>query len=415
MLLTDLAEDLAARGHEVHVLTSRQLYGEPRARLPVSEERRGIHIHRLYSTAFGRGTFWGRFADIATFRYALSRVGTKLPGPDAWFVMTDPPLVLETVLSLRHRLGGALVHQVADLYPDLAVGLGTLPADRLMTGRLYARSRRAMLQCDRVLAPGECMAEVLACKGVNSGRLQVTPPWADGDMLRPLPHRENAFRMQLGLSENDFLVMYSGNMGKGHRFETILEAARLLQDDQQVYFAFVGDGDRRDQISVFCRNHGLQRVLLLPYQPRGKLRQTLSAADVHLISLDPRVQGLMVPSKLAAVLAVGRPVLFVGDRENSVARAILRNECGRVVSEGQPQEIVDILDQVKRGDRVYQEMKRRARALFERDYARRVVVSRIISIMEKTVGGFPVRGKSKNRGFPLKSCGNDRTGGMDSC
>ena len=68
--------------------------------------------------------------------------------------------------------------------------------------------------------------------------------------------------------------------------------------------------------------------MMLPYQPRERLRETLSAGDIHLISLDAKVQGFIVPSKLAGILAVGRPVIFLGDKNNSVAAAILQERCG---------------------------------------------------------------------------------------
>ena len=132
LLLTDLAEDLRAIGHEVHVFTSRQLYNRPQAQLPEHQIWRGIQIHRLNASRFGRRHFWGRLLDIITFHLALRYANDITAPPDAWFVMTDPPLLVTTVLKLRSHLDGRVVHHVDDVYPDLAMALGSLPPQGLV-------------------------------------------------------------------------------------------------------------------------------------------------------------------------------------------------------------------------------------------------------------------------------------------
>jgi colanic acid biosynthesis glycosyl transferase WcaI len=130
------------------------------------------------------------------------------------------------------------------------------------------------------------------------------------------------------------VVMYSGNMGLGHRFETILAAARSLASNNKIHFVFIGEGARKPQIDAWRQTHNLSTIIMLPYQPRERLRETLSAGDIHLISLDAQVQGFIVPSKLAGILAVGRPVMFLGNEQNSIATAILQAHCGYVIPEG---------------------------------------------------------------------------------
>ncbi len=379
LLLTDLAEDLSAGGHEVQVFTSRQLYNQPGAKLPKYQVWQGIQIHRLATTPFGRRSLVGRLLEIIFFHVAL-RFGQKFsPKPDVWFVMTDPPMILTTVAKLRRKLGGRLVHQVADLYPEVAVALGSLPQTGVLIDLLRRRSVQGLLECDEVLSLGDCMAEVLIGKGLHPEKVSVLPPWADGTKLRPLAPEENGFRRELGLAGEDFVVMYSGNMGVGHRFEAILEAARRLRHDRKIIWVFIGDGAKKSQIEAFRQHHALERFLLLPYQPRERLRETLAAADVHLISLDARVQGLMVPSKLAGILAVGRPVIFVGEANSSVAAAILQGSCGLVVPEGAPERLKEMISALASDPELRRKMGKKARRLFEREYNRSIVVPQIIA------------------------------------
>jgi glycosyltransferase involved in cell wall biosynthesis len=382
LLLTDLAEDLRAAGHEVHVFTSRQLYNRPQAQLPKRQIWQGIQIHRLNASRFGRRHFWGRLLDIITFHLALRYANTITAPPDAWFVMTDPPLLVTTVLKLRGQLGGRVIHHVDDVYPDLAMALGSLPAQGLVSSLLDRWVKEGLRDCDQVLALGACMARVLKQKGVAQDRLAITPPWADGSKLYPLNHAENGFRQAIGIPGDHLVVMYSGNMGLGHRFETILAAARSLAPVDTVHFVFIGDGAKRPQIDAFRRAHNLKNIMLLPYQPREKLRETLSAGDIHLISLDAKVQGLIVPSKLAGILAVGRPVVFLGSEQNSIAAAILQEQCGHVIPEGDVSRLEAIIKRFVKNPEHRRRLGEAARNLFEKEYDRAVVVPQLIAKIE---------------------------------
>ena len=147
-----------------------------------------------------------------------------------------------------------------------------------------------------------------------------------------------------------------------------------------VHFVFIGDGAKKTQIDAFRRVHNLKNIILLPYQPRERLRETLSAGDVHLISLDAKVQGLIVPSKLAGILAVGRPTVFLGSEQNSVAAAILQGQCGYVIPEGDVSQLEETIKGfIKDPEPIARRLGAAARNLFEREYDRAVVVPQIIA------------------------------------
>ena len=379
LLLTDLAEDLQTAGHEVQVFTSRQLYNRPQAQLPRHQIWQGIQIHRLNTSRFGRRHFCGRLFDIITFHLALRYANNITAPPDAWFVMTDPPLIVNTVLQLRGRLDGRVIHHVDDVYPDLAMALGSLPQRGWVSSLLGRWAQAGLRNCDQVLALGECMAGVLKNKGVADDRLAINPPWADGSRLFPLDHGKNRFRREIGIPADHLVVMYSGNMGLGHRFETILAAARSLASNDKIHFVFIGDGAKRPQIEACRRAHNLKNCLLLPYQPKERLRETLSIGDIHLISLDAQVQGLIVPSKLAGILAVGRPVVFLGNEQNSIATAILEGQCGHVIPEGEVNRLEEIIEKLMENPGYRRRLGEAARNLFDREYDRAVVVPKIIA------------------------------------
>lgn len=186
---------------------------------------------------------------------------------------------------------------------------------------------------------GERMRErVLAC-GVPGKCISVIPNWTDGEAVRPIPPEENALRREWGLGKR-FVVGYSGNMGRAHEFDTALDAAALLSAREEIVFLWIGGGAQRHRLEAKVRARGLEgRFLFRPYQPRAHLAESLSAADVHLVTLRPELEGLVVPSKLYGALAAGRPVLFVGDASGEVARVLDEARCGLTVAPGQGQDL----------------------------------------------------------------------------
>ena len=142
--------------------------------------------------------------------------------------------------------------------------------------------------------------------------MEVIPNWADGEAIRPDPEAGRGFRREHGL-EDRFVALYSGNLGLAHRFDAVVEVAKMLEMSKpEALLMFVGGGPRLD--SLRSAVDGLTNVRFLPYQPRERLGELYNAADAHLVTLRDEVAGLLVPSKYAAALAAGKPVLLVGGR-----------------------------------------------------------------------------------------------------
>jgi glycosyltransferase involved in cell wall biosynthesis len=131
------------------------------------------------------------------------------------------------------------------------------------------------------------------------------------------------------------VVGYSGNLGRAHEFGTVLDAADRLREEADIVFLFVGGGHHRRWVETEARRRGLGNLLFRPYQPRERLRESLGLADVHLISLLPALEGLIVPSKFYGIAAAGRPVLYVGDPEGEIPQLLRAAVCGETVHVGE--------------------------------------------------------------------------------
>ena len=325
-LLAELAPALVDRGWRVTVLTG------PAEGAPSSEiTGDGVRVERVSALPFTRESTLRRGLAYASLFPAFVARALRLPSPDVLVTKTDPPM-LKVLGPLLARLTGArAVHWAQDLYPEVAAGVGVLSENGLVTRALRRLSTAALRGHDHVVTVGRCMQERLVQdRGLAPDRVSVVPNWPPS-VVEPVPHDENPFRAEHDLADR-FVVMYSGNMGLAHPFDAVLDAAARLQDERpEVLFLFVGEGPRKDELQRQVARRGLDTVRFLPFQPKERLDESLSAADLHLVTMRPELEGLVVPSKLYGALGVGRPALFLGPEGSEAARVVRAHDCGTVL------------------------------------------------------------------------------------
>lgn len=322
-LLADLALMLVKEGWQITVLTGRTT-GALR-----SEMVNGVRLERVDAMAFTRASHWQRALCYLTLYPALLWRAWRLPRADVVVTMTDPPLLPLLGPLLKEMKGCRLVHWAHDIYPEIAEELGVLAKGGWLAGLGRSGSTWALRQHDRIIVVGRCMKQKLRQRGLSEEAIRLVPNWAAA--VRSIEHRANAFRREHGL-EGRFVVMYSGNFGWAHSFEPMLEAAARLQSHRpEILFLFVGSGPRLAWIRQQVETRRIHNIHLLPPEPVEKLSQSLSAADLHLVSMQPNLCGLVVPSKLHGILAAGRPSLFLGPKESEAARILEEYRCGSVI------------------------------------------------------------------------------------
>ncbi|HEV7241807.1 MAG TPA: glycosyltransferase family 4 protein [Thermoanaerobaculia bacterium] len=340
-IATDLAAYLASRGWEVVAITSRQRYDDPRARLPKRETANRVTIVRVWSTRFGRAGLVGRAIDYLTF-YASAFFAMRRERDAIVVAMTDPPL-LSVVAALASR---RVVNWVQDLFPEVAEALGIrLPLlKRLRDWSLHRARANVVL--------GELMA-------ARVPKAVVIHNWADAALTPTLPHGGRA-----EATPYVFTVGYSGNLGRAHDFETIIGAMKRLP---RVRFVFIGGGAQLDTVKSAAPANAEFRA----YVAREQLSESLSSVDAHLVSLKPALEGLIVPSKFYGILAVARPVIFIGAHDGELARLIEAYRCGVVVEPGDVEGLVRAIENLAREQELSEQMGLCGRELYLHRFAPR--------------------------------------------
>jgi glycosyltransferase involved in cell wall biosynthesis len=318
-------EALAAADHTVTVLAGRPSY-DPTERYGWRPWRRdvvnGVTVERVGSTAFSRRRMFGRVANYISYLTLAFVRGLSIRG-DIILAMTDPPIISVVAAAISRLKGIPLIYHIQDLHPDMAVAAGLVP--RGAAADIWEEIHRWALRTARlVIVLGEDMRRRVLAKGVDSDRVVVvrTGP----DMPESLPARDHPVidEIRCGFP---FVALHAGNLGFAGTWNTILEAAELLEAEG-AGIVFVGSGAAADAVRE--RAQTLSNVRLLPYRPLEEVQHVLQAGDVHLVTARRGLEGLVVPSKLYPVLGAGRPVLAVATMESDLARIVTETGCGWV-------------------------------------------------------------------------------------
>jgi glycosyltransferase involved in cell wall biosynthesis len=386
-LLTELCEDLAPT-FDVMVVAGQpnQNPSGVKFRRAGWEIRNGVSVRRVWHSRFPKSFLPGRVLNLLSYLAAALVAALFVPRPDLIIVETDPPLLCLIAAFLRRWHRAKLVVYLHDIYPDIAVALGKIPDGRLtrwLRQLMFGTYRRA----DRVVVLSRDMRDLLIAAGVAAQQVDCIPNWIDTELI--VPRQDcNAFRQRHGL-DGQFVVMYSGNLGLCQRLEDVLEAARQLLDRTDILFLLVGAGALKSRLETLARDWHLSNVRFLPYQPKGELSESLSAADLHLVPLDPRVSSCLMPSKLYGVLAAGSPLLAVAPEDCELAELTRREGVGLVVPPGKPDALAEAISWSADHREDLQDMGIAARKLAEQQYDRALGTGKFAKLLAAVYSGKP--------------------------
>jgi glycosyltransferase involved in cell wall biosynthesis len=387
-ILSDLAFDLAGAGREVHLIASRQIYDDPKAALPERETLNGVDVHRVASTGFGRAALIGRSVDYVSFYRSVGRClnGLVRPG-DVVVAKTDPPLMAVVARPVARRNGARLVNWLQDIYPETAVELGVPFMRGPVAASLVALRNATLREATATVVVGDLMARKVEALGAPAEHTHVIPNWCNDEDIRLIAPADNPLRQEWNLADK-FVFGYSGNLGRAHEFETVLGAAERLRGESRVAFLMIGGGKRFAELSAAVQARGLAGAFrFLPYQARALLSYSLGAADVHWVSLDPRLEGLMVPSKFYGIAAAGKPIIVIGDPNGELARLVHLNDCGFAIAPGDSETLAAILRRLSEGPQEISEMGARARKMLDAHFTRRQGLARWRQLLDQLDAG----------------------------
>lgn len=401
-MLSDIAFGLQGAGRTVSVITSRQRYDAPEEQLAARETTAGIDIHRIWTSRFGRHNLVGRAVDYVTFYFSCAVALMRLVRRgDVIVAKTDPPMLSVIAAPIARFKRARLVNWLQDVFPEVAqsLGIGRSGISRSVFSLLYWLRDRSLKTAGANVVLGERMKEHLIAHGVDPKKIAIIPNFADGTLITPVAREENPLRVSWGLGDS-FVVAYSGNLGRAHDYFTLIDAIARLEKDPpspsqsnaqtssppipRILWLFIGGGALYEAFRTEITKRGLTSVRFEPYQPRERLAQSLSAGDVHLVSLRPELEGLIVPSKFYGIAAAGRPAIFIGHADGEIARLMAQNECGVTVGEGDGAGLAHAILALANASEHAQAMGKNARAAFEKHWEKKAVLQRWRALLDES-------------------------------
>jgi hypothetical protein len=379
----DAAAELAKRGRHVKVVTSARGYDDPSKRYPPREVRDGVAIRRVPLSSFGKKSLILRALAMGLFMLQCVLHALFTPRLECVVVSTSPPMCSFAAVFAGLLRSFKIKFWVMDLNPDQAVEMGLLK-ERSLIARLFNWFNRLILRrADDVVALDRFMADRLNKKVMVGSKMHVMPPWPHDEHLDVVEHERNPFRKQHNLA-GKFVFMYSGNHGLTTPVTTVLQAALKLQHRTEIVFMFIGGGHGKKEVEKTIAEHKPANIISLPYQPIDQLKYSLSAADVHLVTMGNEVVGVIHPCKIYGAMRIARPILLVGPSPCHATDLIDEGRCGWRIAHGDVEGAVRVVEAIAAtpaGER--EAMGKRAAALVEEKYSMNILRGSFCDVVER--------------------------------
>ena len=338
----------------------------------------GVHVERVGSTAYPRHQMRRRVSNYLSY-LALAVPRALAIHPDVVVAMTDPPVAGIAGAFVARMTHCPFVYSICDLYPEMAVA-GNIMKPSVWTRRWEKMHRRALKQAARVIVLGDDMRERIVAKGVAPERVTVVrsgaslpssvPDLGEPSVLKIINQIRCGFQ---------FVVLHAGNLGFYGAWNALLGAAELLRNENTA-LVFVGDGANRAALQASSSSS--TNVRFLPFRPVEQIPHVMLAGDVHVVTVRRGLEGVVVPSKLYSILAMGRPVLVVASPSSDAARIVVESGCGLAANPDDPAAVAGAIRELRSNPARLALMGYRAREVAGK-YAKLKELQRFSDIVEQ--------------------------------
>ena len=398
-LIEELVKNLGFLGIDVEVFTSQPGYAFRTADAPATEQIGRVRVQRSRTAQLWAGRIRGKAINgvLYTLRAGLHLCRARNRN-NILLVTTAPPFLplLGYLAYLLFKIPYICI--LYDLYPDIAIALGVLPK-RHWLARLWGNLNQKIWRNAKgivVLSPAMKRQVLANCPEIGE-KVSVIHSWSDPDWIVPIVKRENWFAWKYNLVTK-FTVLYSGNLGRCHDMDTILEAAKVLQDEP-IQFVCIGAGAKRDDLIKEVKELGLNNFLFLPYQDKHVLPYSLTACDLSLVTVDERTENLVTPSKLYSALASARPIAAICCQDSYLRELISEADCGNAFENGDSNGLAQFISLLSRDAQLAERMGKSGRQYLRSHFTPKIISKQYLDVLRRAIlsENSEVRTVSKSR------------------
>ncbi len=385
--LADVATEMTRRGYDVRLFAANRGYEDPTLLYPARELMHGVNIRRLPFSSFGKTSLFRRGLGTASLMLQFAFITLFYPNVRGIFFSTSPPMIglVAAVARLVRRI--PIAYWAMDLNPDQLIAMKRFGPLDARTRFLEDINRFILRESILIIALDRFMVERLLRRGPYRDKIIVLPPWSHEDHIecpKSAERSDNPFRQRHALGDR-FVVMYSGNHSPSNPLTTLLAATLAFSEDDSIRFVFVGGGVGKKEVENFKRTHPEAKIVTLPYQPLAELGNSLSAGDLHVVSLGEEMVGIIHPCKIYGAMAVARPVLYFGPCPSHVSDILLNHPIGWSVPHG---DVVAAVAAIRTAQALrpaeLKSMGLLAHEVLHRKYAQSLICGKVCDALEHT-------------------------------
>ncbi|MGM3308967.1 glycosyltransferase family 4 protein [Anabaena sp. WFMT] len=383
-LIEELVKHLEKQGVNIEVFTGQPAYAFSTANAPAVEQLGGIRIQRSRSTQAWSGRIRGKAVNGVLFTLrAFLHIIRNFRQHNVFLVTSAPPFLPIAAYLAHLCFRVSYVCLIYDLYPDIAIALGVVSKNHWLAGlwrelnkMIWRRSQGLV-----VLSPDMKKRIIAICPEI-ADKVSVIHSWGDPNLIVPINKENNWFAKKHNLV-NKFTVLYSGNMGRCHDIETILETAKQLQDEP-IQFVCIGSGAKRERFIEAVNKLGLTNFLFLPYQDKQVLPYSLTACDLSLVSVEAGMESLVAPSKLYPALATGRPVAVICSKYSYLRQLIADGKCGVSVENGDSTALAEFIRLLNSDRKLAELMGKASRQYLQSNFTPQIIAEQYLRVLKKS-------------------------------
>lgn len=346
-LLNELALDLGEYGAQVTVLTgypSRRISPEVRdyyLEHPVEQIAPNVTVRRIGSRGGeGEGLF-DRMIKYLILTRQLYRTAKHTP-TDAYYIYSSPPFLGWMGMGLA-KIAPTL-YNAQDLFPDTLIRIKGYGEKNPLIAFLRYMERKVYRKNTRIVTISGEMKQTIAAENCPPEKIDVVYNWADTESLHHVPREENALMEELSIDKSKFIVSYAGDIGLFQGWPCIVEAAKIVgRENPHIHFAVIGSGSYKQKLEQQVKEEKIENISIHPLQPASRLSEIYSIGDLELVSIEPGLSKMALPSKTFVIMATGTAVLSLVDQTSDIAQAILEKDMGYTLAHGDAQALADTI------------------------------------------------------------------------
>lgn len=347
VMVSELAEDLAGRGHKVTVLTgwpnhpTGRLFPGYRATWRAMQPYGPYRVMRTAHSLYAKTSALGRLWMYLTFAVSSFVNGMTLGKQDVVVCLSTPLFGVWTAWLLARLWRGRFVNVIFDLWPEAIKNAGLVGENAMY--RLIRRIDTWNCRLsDQITTLGEGMKTLICQRVIDPEKVKVLPFWMDTDRIRPLP-KDNPWRQRQGIATDRFVALFAGTIGYASGAEILADVAGRLAAYPRILLLVVGEGVVKENLQTLAVQRKVDNMRFMPFQPEQDLAQMQSTADVGLVTLRPASGVSSVPSKVLGYMSAGRAVIAAAAADTDTAALITEAQCGIVTPAGDAAGMADAI------------------------------------------------------------------------